>query len=136
MNRLFTFLFFSAAFTISLSAQTWDEDDHYPDQGRGNNRQGNNPNQQWNNPNQGWQQGNGYDYNPYQDPNYYPQTYRGCTPPPPCRRNVVVVTPPPSYCAPVVIAPMRPVYYRPYRYNPYRSYGYGHGWGPRRWRGR
>ena len=124
MNRLFTFLFFSAAFTISLNAQNWDDDDY--------SRQNNDNNRQWNNPNQGWQQGKGYDYNPYQDPNYYPTGYRGCTPPPPppppCRRNVVIVTPPPSFYAPIVIAPMRPVYYRPYRYNPYRSYGYGHGW--------
>jgi hypothetical protein len=135
MNRLFTFLFFSAAFTISLSAQTWDEDDHYPDQGRGNNRQGNNPNQQWSDPNQGWQQGN-MTIILIKTRTIIHTTYRGCTPPPPCRRNVVVVTPPPSYCAPVVIAPMRPVYYRPYRYNPYRPYGYGHAGESRRWRGR
>ncbi len=129
MNRLFTLLFFSGAFTISLNAQNWNDDD-YSNQNNDNNRQ-------WNNPNQGWQQGNGYDYNPYQDPNDYPTAYRGCTPsPPPCRRNVVIVTPQPSFYAPIVIAPMRPVYYRPYRYNPYRSYGYGHGWGSRRWRGR
>ena len=133
MNRLFTFLFFSAAFRISLNAQNWNDDDC--------SNQNNDNNRQWNYPNQGWQHGNGYNYNPYQDPNYYPKAYRGCTPPPPpppppCRRNVVIVTPPPSFCAPVVIAPMRPIYCRPCRYNPYRSYGYGHGWGSRRWRGR
>ncbi len=129
MNRLFTLLFFSGAFTISLNAQNWNDDDY--------SHQNNDNNRQWNNPNQGWQQGNGYDYNPYQDPNDYPTAYRGCTPsPPPCRRNVVIVTPQSSFYAPIVIAPMRPVYYRPYRYNPYRSYGYGHGWGSRRWRGR
>lgn len=128
MNRLVTLLFFSVAFTISLNAQNWNDDYSH---------QNNDNNSQWNNTNQGWQQGNGYDYNPYQDPNDYPTAYRGCTPPPPpCRRNVVIVTPQPSFYAPIVIAPMRPVYYRPYRYNPYRSYGYGHDWGSRRWRGR
>ena len=130
MTRIFTFIVISIAFSIGGHAQNWENDDPHSDHNRS-------PNDPWNQPNQGWDQNNGDRNNPYQDPNYYPPSYRGCTPPPPpCRRNIVIVTPPPSYGAPVFIATMQSPYYRPYRYNPYRSFGHGYGWGGRRWRGR
>jgi len=126
MKKIFILTAMSLLFGIGLNAQNrggnynnGDRDDLYDNQ------------DQYGQYNQGYPNGQNAQYNPYQNPNYYPNNNGysygngrcGNTP-----RPVVVV--PPSYCAPVVIAP-NPYYgynYRPRPTRHHRHYAYGRRW--------